>query len=402
MKLMQVINGLGAGGAERSLAELLPFYLAAGIDTTVVCIYGQATGVEQYVRSLDCRVEILSKHSRLDLVRPVRKLIRDVRPDLVHTTLYYSHVIGRFAAARTGVPVLSSLVNTPYEPERAGDPNLNRAGFRMVRAIDGWTARHLTAHFHAITHAVRDSYIARLGLRPERITVVERGRAATRLGEPGEERKRRVRGSLGIAADAEVLINVGRQVYQKGQTDLLEAFARLVERRPGTVLLIAGREGERTQVLREAQARLGLGDRVRFLGFRTDVADLLAASDLFVFPSLYEGLGGGVIEAMALGLPVIASDIPALREVVDAGVTGELVEPGSPVALASAIEAMLDDPARRAACAERAMERFRERFTIERSAARMIEMYRAVVARAGRATARAPVPAAAVSGAARP
>jgi glycosyltransferase involved in cell wall biosynthesis len=379
MKLFYLINGLGPGGAERSLAELLPHLADAGITTTVVCLSASKLGVEADVRLAQHRILFLGGKGRLHWIRAFRRLLLSERPDLVHTTLFDAHIVGRLGAVGTGIPVLSSLVNTPYDPSRARDHRLNALRFRLVRELDRWTARHLTSYFHAITYAVRDAYVSSLGLPADRITVIERGRDPSRLGTPNAERRAAARDALGLASDAEVLINVARQEYQKGQLCLLDAFAQLAARRPRLVLLVAGRDGNLTAELRQRHAELGLGDRVRFLGHRTDVPDLLAASDIFVFPSLFEGLGCAVIEAMALGLPVVASDIPALREVVEVGRTGDLVEPESAPTLAAALESLLNSPARRAAYGARGMERFRERFELGRSAQRMIEMYRSLV-----------------------
>jgi glycosyltransferase involved in cell wall biosynthesis len=390
VKLVYLINSLGAGGAERSLAELLPYYGAAGIDTTVVCLRERKIGVESDVRLLGCRLVFLGGSGHARWIHSFRRLLSGERPALVHTTLLDSHLVGRLGAAGTGIPVLSSLVNTPYGPLRASDPHLNRFGFRMVRAVDGWTARHLTTHFHAITRAVRDAYVEALGIDASRVTVIERGRDTVRLGRPGAERRRRVRESLGLTAEHEVLINVGRQEYQKGQLHLLEAMARLVERRPNLILLVAGREGNLTPDLRRLHGELRLGDRVRFLGHRGDVPDILAASDVFVFPSHFEGLGGALIEAMALGLPVIASDIPALREVVEGGGSGELVPTADPAALATSIDALLAAPERRAAYGRRGRELFHERFEIGRSAGRMIEMYGSLTGAVRHSTMRPP------------
>jgi glycosyltransferase involved in cell wall biosynthesis len=155
-----------------------------------------------------------------------------------------------------------------------------------------------------------------------------------------------VRKALGLLPEHQVILTVGRQEFQKGHTHLIEAFARISDENPLTRLVIAGREGHATQALAAQIDQLGLGKRVFMLGHRDDVADLMAASDLFVFPSLYEGLGGALIEALGLGLPIVASDIPALREVVRQGVNADLVPPGDPKALAMAIEGLLNDRGR--------------------------------------------------------
>jgi glycosyltransferase involved in cell wall biosynthesis len=374
MKLFYVINGLGPGGAERSLADLLPFYRRAGIDPTVICLRHREHGMEGEVRIGGSELRFLRGGGILGNARELRKLIRRDRPDLVHTTIFEADIVGRLAAAGLGVPVLTSLVNTSYDPVRLKDPNIRPSRLTATRLVDGWTARHLTTHFHAITQAVKDSAVESLGIRASRVTVVERGRERHRLGHPGAQRRAAARAALGLGPGDEVLVTVGRQEFQKGQRHLLEAFAAIAQSRPRLVLLIVGREGHATAELRQVHQESGLGERVRFLGYRSDVAEMLAAADLFVFPSLYEGLGGALIEAMALGLPIVASDIPALREVVEEGNNAMLVPPGDPRALADALRRMLDDPARAATFGERSLRIFEDRFTIERSAERMIRL----------------------------
>ena len=150
---------------------------------------------------------------------------------------------------------------------------------------------------------------------------------ASRVRSAGRWREQ----TLGLSDTDEVIINLGRQEYAKGQDDLLRATARLAQDRPSLVLLIAGREGHSSSSLRALAGELGIANRVRFLGFREDVGDLLAASDVFAFPSLYEGLGGAVLEAMALSLPIVATRIGPLEEVLDEGRNARLVEVHDPI-----------------------------------------------------------------------
>lgn len=378
MTVFHLINGLGPGGAERSLVELLPRYRSGGVEAVVVHLKERDIGFQAEAQSLDATVQRLPGRRIREWVPALRGLLKQHRPDLIHTSLFEADQVGRLAAWGTGIPVLTSLVNTTYDASRDGDPLLSRRKFRVVRAMDGFTSRHLTTHFHAITEAVKDSYVGALGLDPARITVIGRGRSRDRLGARTSERRSRVREALGIEADRPVLLNVGRQEYQKGQRYLLEALPALLESYPDVLLLIAGRAGNETPVLEEAVARLGVGERVRFLGHRGDVTDVMAAADVFVFPSLFEGLGGSVIEAMGLGLPVVASDIPVMREVL--GEAGTFAAPGDAGALASAVGSVLSDPveaARRGAAGE---ARFAERFEIEQTAAQMVELYRRVAA----------------------
>lgn len=320
-------------------------------------------------------VRFLREGGTLSRVRELRRIVTDEQPDLIHTTLFRSSIVGRVAAGRSK-PLLTSLVSTPYVPARLKDPDINRFSLTAVRLIDGWTARNLTTHFHAISRVVKSEAINRLGLAPDRITVIERGRDRERLGSPGIQRRAHARRSLGIRDDEEVLVHVGRQEFPKGHRYLLQAVELLSELRPRLIALLVGRDGSATPDLRYLRDRPRIRRSVRFLGHRNDVPDLLAAADLFVFPSLFEGLGGSLIEASALGLPIVASDLPAIREVVEVGRNALLVPPANPVALASAIGGIMDRPTELRAFGVRSREIFEARFTAERCSQRMIELYR--------------------------
>jgi glycosyltransferase involved in cell wall biosynthesis len=378
MRLLYVINGLGTGGAERSLAELLPYLGPAGIETTIVVLVGGREGIESDVVGGGYDVRFLRASNMPSRIRALRRLVRNERPDVIHTTHFEADVCGRLAAVGTGIPVLTSLVNTPYDPVRRHDRSVPAWKLRMVRAIDTVTARRLNDRFHAISHAVKAAAVERMGIPPERVTVVERGRDATRLGTRDPARRRRSRRALGLHKNDEVVLNVGRREFQKGQRWLIEAVDALADERPRLVLLVAGRDGLAARELDELRGAARHSERIRFLGHRSDVPELLAAADVFAFPSLYEGLGGSVIEAMAMGLPVVASDIPALREVVDDGASGLLTPPGSSHEIVSALRKLLDDAGLRTAMGVRGRAIFEERYRVERMGARMVELYRSL------------------------
>lgn len=375
MKVLYVIDGLGTGGAERSLAEMLPPLQSAGFVPAVFYLYERQEGVEDDVRRLGVEVRLLEGGLLISRVAALRRHITRIRPDVIHTTIYQSNLIGRLAAAGCGIPLLTSLITMPFAPIRRLDPHISRWRLSSARAVDRAAARHLTTHFHAITQAVKVDAVRALGIPADRITVVERGRDPARLGLPGFERHRATRRRFGLGPDDLVLINVGRQEYPKGQIYLLDAFARLAADHPQMVLLVAGRTGLATPELQRWLSTSPVRDRVHLLGHRSDVPDLLAAADLFVFPSLYEGLGGALIEAMALGLPIVASDLPAIREVVEERGNALLVPPAAPSGLARALAALLGDPIMARRFGARSREIFESRFTLERSVHAMIALY---------------------------
>jgi glycosyltransferase involved in cell wall biosynthesis len=380
MKLLIVMNGLGTGGAQRSHAETLPFLMDAGFDPILAVFYRPKEGIESQLLEQGYDVRHLDARTPMGRLSALRRLIRAERPALIHTMIAEANLFGRAAAAGTGIPVLSSLVSVTYDPARLADPNVNRITLELFRRLDAWTARNWTTHFHAISETVRASGVETLGIPPERITVVERGRDAQRLGHRDESRRTAVRRRMGVDPQAEVVLQVGRQEFAKGQRFLVEAFDELAPERPGLILWIAGRKGHASAELERLHSQFRFADRIEFLGHREDVPDLLAAADVFVFPSLYEGQGGALIEAMGMGLPVVVSDIPVLREAVTGGWNGLLAPPGSRSGLAAAIARLLDDRDLALRFGARNEEIFRRRYSIERSAQRMIALYHRVAA----------------------
>lgn len=378
LKVFFLINGLGTGGAEHSLAELLPWYATAGIHPVIVCLFRREEGVQESVEAAGFEVIFLEEAKLLGRVLEFRKLIRQHKPGLVHTTIFDSDVIGRLAALWTGVPVSSSIVNMSYEPERLADPRINRFRLWVVKVIDALTSRFLTRRLHAITYAVKGSVIKRLGVKAEKIDVVRRGRDPKKFRVPGRDERQAIRSRLGISADQIVLLNVGRQEYQKGQNSLLRAMRLVLDAGVSAVLLQAGRKGEASAELHDLVDELSLNGHVKFLGHRNDIVDLMAAADLFAFPSVYEGLGCSLIEAMAMHLPIISTDIEVIREVVEQDGNASLVPPGDDCSLAQAIVDLCNDGARREQMGLRGEEIFNERFTVKTSAEGMVKfLYRA-------------------------
>jgi glycosyltransferase involved in cell wall biosynthesis len=384
LTVFYVIDSLGAGGSERSLAELLGPLTGLGVRPVIATFVSGREGVERHVREGGFDLRVLASKSRLGRARGIRTLLLSERPDIVHTTLFNSDLAGRLGAAGLRIPVLTSLVNTSYDPVRLRDPNVRAMRLRLLRMVDGWTARHMTTHFHAVTRGVKDAAIRDLKIPADRITVIERGRDPSRLGVPDPVRRERARERLGLSPGDEVLVSVGRQEFQKGQRYLIEAMVELSRLRPNTVLLIAGRRGHVSEELERLLHETELGDRVRLLGFVEDVPEVLAAADVFVFPSLYEGLPGALIEAMAIGLPIVATDIDAIREVLEPGRNAILVPSASPSHLSGAVLRLLSEGDTRRAFGSRSRAIFEERFTLDASVQRMMAMYENVIVGKGR------------------
>ncbi len=379
LRVALVINSLGAGGTERSTAVLLPYLRERGIDPTVVCLLHRDEGDENTVVGQGFDVRFVEPDDWTRRIIAVRRLVHELDPAVVHTAIFEADVVGRMAAAGTGRPVLSSLVNTPYDASRRGDPHVVAWKLEVVRRIDSITGRLLTTRFHAVTPGVRDDAVATLGLPAARIDVVERGRDPEQLGRRTSTRRAAARAALEVPHDQPLVVAVGRQEFQKGHVHLIEAMATLVAQGSPATLVIAGRAGNATTAIDDVLARHeALRGRVRLLGHRDDVADLLAAADVFVMPSLYEGTAGAAVEAFALEAPVVATDLVGTRGILVDGDNAWLVPVGDADRLARAIGAVIGDPREAAVRAARGRLVFEERFTLDRSADRMAALYRSV------------------------
>jgi hypothetical protein len=220
VKILYVIDSLGTGGAERDLIEALSRAHAHGITPTVAALRHRDEGVQDEVLRMGIDVRFIRTSNILTRAMAVRSLVRAERPDLVHTVLAQADIVGRLAAWGTGTPVLTSAVGT--SDERPLETTPRQRGFR---ALNGWTARHLTSHVHANSKAVEADVRRRLGVPARRITTIENGRDPARLGEVTAARRRAARERLGLSDRDEVLVNTARQDYVKGQPFLVEAFA---------------------------------------------------------------------------------------------------------------------------------------------------------------------------------
>lgn len=372
--VLYLIDSLAAGGAERSFLEIAPHLCDRGLQLTAAVLIDRA-GLAPELEAAGIPVRLVGGDRRLTRIARLSAVLRSEHPDLLHTTLFEADIVGRFAAAITGTAVVSTLASTPYGLEHAAEPGIRRTRLRAAQALDAVSAR-LARRFHAVSEPVAKAYISRLRLDPSKVEVIPRGRDLSRLGEATDERRLRTRTSLGIAETVPVLLFAGRHEPAKGLDVLVEGFLHVLSDRPDSLLLVAGREGKVTETARRLVSDKEVGHAVRFLGERSDVPDLLCASDLFMLPSYREGLPGAVLEAMALGVPVVASDIPAVREAIPGEDYGYLVPPGDSGMLGSVASSALRERSGSRAKARRARERFDSRFNIQVVADEMTQFYR--------------------------
>jgi glycosyltransferase involved in cell wall biosynthesis len=381
VRILYLIPSLDrSGGAEQAVASLAGPLTARGVELEVMTFTGGRASAEHDLADRARAggaevVELPDGGGRARRVAQVRTRLREQRrPDLVHTTLFEADLAGRIGGRLAGVPVVSSLVNVAYGPEQRSSPDLVPWRLEAARRADRVTARTVR-RFHAITHHVAAVMGPRLGIRSTRIDVIPRGRDPAALGEASAARRSMARERVGVRDDRPLVIAAARHEHQKGLDVLVRAWPRVREVRPDAVLRIGGRSGNQSAALTaliESHGDAG----IELIGPRDDVADLLVAADAFVVPSRWEGLGSILIEAMALGAPLVASDVGPVSEVVGGREWARLTPSEDPTALAEAILATVDqtpdDAARRAMLAR---QRFESRYTLDAVADATVAFY---------------------------
>ncbi len=374
LHVLYLIDSLSRSGAEQALAAMAPHWVGAGVRLDVAYFH-ERDGLEDELRAAGAELLPLgAEGGRREWARRATAVVRQRRPDLIHATLFESDLASRVAGPVNRVPVVSSLVNMSYGPEqRAGTSTSHRIKLRLAQAIDSASAR-MVRRFHAITKEVGRVMGRRLLIPADKIDVVPRGRDPDKLGTRHPARRAAARAMLGIGDDTRLVFAGARQEHQKGLDVLLRAFPRVAAAAEDVRLVIAGREGNQTPLLRRIVAENRMD--VTFLGMRSDIADLLCAADVWVEPSRWEGGPGAMLEAMALEAPIVASDLAVYEGAVESGVSALLVPPDRPDLLADAILAVLADPAAAAARAASAKQMFDRSFTVGGVAAQLIDFYR--------------------------
>jgi glycosyltransferase involved in cell wall biosynthesis len=276
---------------------------------------------------------------------------RDLRPDIVHTHNPKPGVYGRLAARAARVPVIVNTVHGLYA--QADDPLLKRAA---VYGLERMAA--FCSHAELVQNPEDLETLARLGVPRRRLHHLGNGIDLTRFDPEGvsEPRRQVLRTEMGAGPDDVVCGAVGRLVWEKGYRELFTAAALLREEYPQLkFVVVGGSDPEKADAISEADVDAAAREGgVRFLGHRNDVDDLYGAFDLYTLASHREGFPRSAMEAAAMGLPVVATDIRGCRQVVDDGRTGLLVERLNARALTDAIGALVADPDRRIAMGRQA------------------------------------------------
>lgn len=354
-RIALVITDLDVGGAERCLVDLATRLDRQRFEPVVYCLGPRpASEVESCVPALEsagievCCLNGRSNWQAVGLIGHMTQRLAKQRPALLQSFLFHANLAGRIAARRAGVRRVVSGIRVA---ERHSHWHL-----WADRLTTGWVDRYV-----CVSQAVAQ-FTAEQGKIPsEKLVVIPNGIDVDKY--PASVRAQR--DSLGIAPGRRLVTYIGRLEQQKGVSWLLETAPSWLSQIPDCDVLLLGKGPERPG-LEALCADLRISERVHFLGWRPDVAEILAASELLVLPSLWEGMPNVVLQAMASRLPVVATDVEGVRELLGPDAPGQTVAFGDSTALGQKLVRLLSQPDEARQLGERNRVRAETEFTLRR------------------------------------
>lgn len=368
IKILHVIDSLGIGGMERIVIEVANGLDSARFEQVVCCISRRGEAADQLRDGVRCFD--LGKGDKADRLMPLKLagVIRRERPDIIHSQSWSGVDTALAKLLTPGVKLVHSEHGRSYS-------DLRRQSLMRRMARRG--LYHVADSVFAISSEVREFYCGQTGFSAERMQIIPNGIDTRRIDEADAKG---IRAEFGIAPDDFVFGTVARLDLTKDTMTLARAFAAIAlpRQNPKLKLLIVG-DGEQRARLEEFLAMLGLNRIVIFAGMRRDVPRLLRAMDVFALSSVSEGLPLTVLEAMAARLPVVATNVGALPELVEEGRTGFLVPIRHAAAMSDKFEAFLANRRLANILGEAARQKVVREFTMERMLRNYGEMYKAVL-----------------------
>lgn len=363
MKVLILIDSFGRGGAEKSTSLFILKLQELRKDINFICVYlnPYKPGSYEEIERNNIPLIHLSAKGLFNKVKKFRKIIKEYKPDIIHSVLYEANLIKRLASIGLDGVYVESLVNKPYVQEREYQTKSVEYKSKIIKLIDKSTA-FLVDHFHSVGFAVAEHYKEIYGPNLK-FTVVERGRPVPTL-----------KSKLHFPANVEflTLVTTARQEYQKGLIYLLEA---IIPFKHSVKLRIIGREGSATPQLKEFVKQNHLEDTVHFYGFIENVTEVVAEADVYVSASLFEGLPGSVIEAMSVKKPLLLSDIAEHREVANENRNAIFFKSKDVEGIKKNIKRLLDKEVDLISFGNNSFEIFKNRFTEEAMVKGMRDFY---------------------------
>ena len=360
-KVLQLVEGFNFGGAETKLLELVKHMDKDRFETTVISL-GLGNEIEELFHELDCRVMTFQRQKQVDfkLLKRLTNFIRDEKIDIVMTTLFYADVIGALAGRKGGAKGVFSweTISSPkwLVPHRFW-------GYRYaIRKAD---------KVISVSNATAEWLVEKRKVSPAKVMIIPYG---VNLQKFNPDIKSTNRSAIGVEVGDLVIGQVSRLNEQKGHTYLIDAAPAIIKAVPNAKFVLVGDGPLRAELEQQIKAN-GVEDNFILLGFRQDVPQLLPLFDVFALPSLYEGLPNVVLEAMACGLPVVATPVDGTKEAVVDKQTGFLVPVADIDALANQLVEVISNPAIKADLGGAGRKRVEQSFSLEGQVKKFEDLY---------------------------
>jgi glycosyltransferase involved in cell wall biosynthesis len=371
MKILQVAYSSRISGGEKVLFDLAVSLNKRGHEVIAVC--PDPGQLPDELRKAGIQSTIIPFHKTYDIraARRLAKLIRQEKIEVLHSHSMLTNIISRVAGKLAKVPVSVSTEHLTMELARGGrsGETIEHLKARYYRMLDNYTSRY-NQQVIAVSNAVRDDLVEQ-GIPAARITVIQNG---INIPDIDPAARDRIRQELGIKPEETVVGAVGRLSPQKDYPTLLRAFKEVKRSCPEAILLIAG-DGYLRQNLEKLTNDLGIREQVKFLGYRSNVLEVVSSFDIYALSSLWEGLPLAVLEAMAMGKPVVATKVPGTEEAVHEGDTGFLVPLKDDQALSQRIIDLVRNQEKAQAMGETGRRRWKDCFSLNRVIDEHEELY---------------------------
>lgn len=370
IRVLFVVNGFSIGGGEIKLLELIREITDKYPEGFIcsVCSVGIDGPLRPQFESLGLKTEVFLKSGPYDVSQIFKlvKLIHNERIDIVQTTLFYADVIGTYAAKLAGIRHILSweAVTQPYSLKH----------LYAYRLASKWFSLSI-----AVSHAIEKQVVINRHVSSKKACTIQYG-VDVNLFSPAKEQW--LKRELGIKNNKVLIGTVARLTEQKGHRYLISAIPEILKDHPDVHFILIG-DGPLREDLSKLASSLNVNSSVCFLGFRNDIPELLQNLDLFVLPSLYEGLPNVVLEAMASGLPVIATAVDGTPEAVLNGETGMLVPACQSEALSTAINAILSDPQKMKNMGKAGRKRVERHFSLSGQVDQFVQLYNSLYLQGG-------------------
>lgn len=368
MNILYLIENLDVGGAQVRLFNDLKFMDRKRFNNIVCSLTGNGRLLPE-VASLGIKVYSLDGMCSLSSVLKLANIIRKNRIDIIHTQLFFSDLYGRLLGKLLRVPfIVTTVQSSVYEPNNEYLYSLKR------KLLDRYSGRFCNKRFIAVSEFVKDSISRHFSIDPEMVEVIPNYVDFYELNQVEEEDLNVLKKELSIDSKEIVLITVGRLNPAKGVQYLLKALSEIVTRHRSIKLLIVG-DGFYREYLEKLTQDCRLVSNVVFLGERDDVKELLHISDIFVFPTLSEGLPVSLLEAMAIGKPCLASNIGPVREIITDGETGLLFKSRDSEDIERALITLISDSIKAEKLGQRGKDSVRTKFGSLKNIKLLEELY---------------------------